>query len=103
MTSTASETGSEPIFTVSDDPDSGRFTLRRDGEVVGYADYRAQDNAVVIPHVETLAQHRGQGYAARLMDGLLDIVRSDGRLVVPLCSFAAGHMRDNHQFDDLLK
>ncbi|MGI9596147.1 MAG: GNAT family N-acetyltransferase [Acidimicrobiales bacterium] len=93
---------SEQVFTVVDDGADGRFVLRRDGETVGFAVYRRQDDAVVIPHVETLVQHRGQGYGARLMDGLLDIVRADGHRVVPLCPFAAAHIADNDRFQDLL-
>ncbi len=90
-------------FTVTDEPDRGRFELHRDDELVGFASYQDHDGAVVIPHVETLAKHRGQGYGARLMDGLLDIVRADGRRVVPLCPFAAGHIRDDERHHDLLK
>ena len=93
----------EGDFAVTEDVDGGRFLLHRRGDVVGFAEYHQQDDTVVIPHVETLIQHRGQGYGARLMDGLLDIVRADGRRVVPLCGFAAGHIRDNPKFGDLLK
>jgi len=55
-----------------------------------------------VPHVETFPEHRGQGYAARLMEGLLSIIRADGRTITPLCPFAAGHVRDNEQHHDLL-
>ncbi len=90
-------------FTVTEDVDGGRFLLHRDGELVGYAEYHHHDGSVVVPHVETLIQHRGQGYGAKLMDGLLDIVRSDDRRVTPLCGFAAGHIRDNPRLHDLLR
>ena len=91
-----------PRFTVADDRDHSRFTLSRDGEVVGFADYHERDGALVIPHVETLVQHRGQGYAGRLMEGLLGIVRQRGQLVVPVCPFAAAHIRDDARHHDLL-
>lgn len=99
--------GSQPTdggsgFTVVDEAEHGRFTMQHDGETVGFANYQAHDGVVVIPHVETVARYRGRGYGARLMDGVLDILRADGRRVRPLCSFAAGHIRDNPQHHDLL-
>ena len=82
-------------FEVIENTDHHRFELLRDGELVGFADYRTQGDVVLVPHVETLAQHRGNGFGARLVDGLLAIIASDGRRITPLCSFARTHIRDN--------
>jgi len=79
-----------------------RFELLKNGEVVSFATYRQRENDVVVPHVETAPQHRGNGYAAELMDGLLAILRADGRTITPLCPFAAQHIRDNPHHQDLL-
>lgn len=86
---------SDPSFSVIEKPEHGRFELLRDDNLVGFASYQLQGDSVVVPHVETLPEYRGQGYAARLMEGLLDIIEADGRGIVPHCSFAAGHVRDN--------
>lgn len=80
----------------------GRFELSRRGEIVSFADYRERDGVVIVPHVETVRHHRGNGYAAELIEGLLAIVRSDGRRVLPLCPFAADHIRANPQHHDLV-
>ncbi len=92
----------EPGFEVVENAEEGRFELRRDGALVGFASYRQQGETVIVPHVETFPEHRGQGYAARLMEGLLAQLRSSGRTITPLCPFAAGHVRDNPQHHDLL-
>ena len=89
-------------FEVTDATDSGRFELRRAGELVGYATYRRRADAVVVPHVETVAQYRGQGYASRLMAGMIEILRRDGRTIVPHCSFAAGYLRDHPDDADVV-
>ena len=89
-------------FEVHDDPDAGRFELRRDGELVSYAVYENRDGVVVVPHVETIARHRGNGYGARLMEGLLSIIRADQRRITPLCSFAASHIDEHPEHHDLL-
>ena len=87
---------------VVENPHLGRFELLKHGQVVSFASYTDRGGSVVVPHVETAPDHRGNGYAAQLMDGLLAILREDGRTIVPLCPFAAGHMRDNEQHHDLL-
>ena len=91
-----------PSFEVVENSDDGRFELQRDGEIVSIADFTDRNGTVVIPHVGTAPAHRGQGYAGRLMDGTLDLIRSSGRSVVPLCPFAAQHIRDNPEYQDLL-
>ncbi len=89
-------------FLVTDKPEANRFEMTNDGELVGFADYRQRGTTIVMPHVETLVQHRGQGYGARLMDGLLEIIRADGRRIEPLCPFAAGHIDNDPALHDLL-
>lgn len=79
-----------------------RFELLRNGEVVSFATYRSRDGSIIVPHVETAIEHRGNDFAAELMEGLLSILRKDGRTIAPLCSFAAQHIRDNPQHHDLL-
>lgn len=88
--------------TVIDNTEASRFELRRGADLLSFADYRSRDGAIVVPHVETDPAFRGQGNAARLMDGLLEIIRADGRTIVPLCPFAAAHIRDDPEHQDLL-
>lgn len=102
MTNTAETSDAGPSFEVVDDPEAGRYELRRDGTTVGLASYRRQGDQVVVPHVETFPEHRGQGYAARLMDGVLEQIRAAGHSIVPLCPFAASHIRDNPEHHDLV-
>ena len=96
--------------TVVENIEANRFELQRDGEVVSFATFRtspAADDAdtaenVVVPHVETAPQYRGNGYAAELMEGMLDLLRESSRTITPLCPFAAGHIRENPQHHDLV-
>ena len=80
----------------------GRFELLRNGEVISFATYSEQAGAIVVPHVETRPEWRGNGHAAELMEGILAIIRADGRKITPLCPFAAAHIRDNQHHHDLL-
>jgi len=87
---------------VAEDVDASRFELKRNGEVLSFATYRAHDANLIVPHVETAPQHQGNGYAAQLMEGLLATIRSSGRTITPLCPFAASHIRSNPQHRDLV-
>ena len=89
-------------MTVTEDAEASRFELRQDGELLSFADYSTRGDSIVVPHVETIMAHRGRGNAARLMDGLLALIRADGRTIVPLCPFAAAHIRDDPAHHDLL-
>ncbi len=89
-------------YEVTENIASGQFELRDGGELLSFASYSMQGDAVVVPHVETLFEHRGQGNASRLMDGLLDLIRNDGRTITPYCPFAADHVRNNAKHHDLL-
>ncbi len=79
-----------------------RFELYRDHELVGFATYQVQGNTLVVPHVETFPEHRGQGFAGSLMEGILAILRVDGRRITPVCPFAASHIQANPHHHDLV-
>ena len=106
MTRATESTDRDPddgrIFDVVEDRDRSRFVLRRDGMVVSFATYVERDGSVVVPHVETLLEHRGQGYADRLLEGMLAQLRASDRTIVALCSYAAGYLRANPQHHDLV-
>jgi len=86
---------------VVDNPARSRFELEEAGQVA-FADYRRRKSVLVIPHVEAPASLRGSGTAARLMEGLLAIVRERGEKIVPTCSYAATYMRQHKEHQDLL-
>jgi len=79
-----------------------RYELRLDDNLVSFADFQARDDMIVVPYVETLQEHRGNGYAAHLMSGLLDDVRAQGERIEPVCSFAREYIRDRPEHHDLL-
>ncbi len=88
--------------TIVDAPDRNRFELIIAGDRVGLADYSISGDVVTVPHVETDPIHRGKGFAAALMEGVLDSIRSNGRTIRPLCPYAAQYMRDRPETHDLI-
>ncbi len=91
---------------VVDNTEQNRFELRAseagDAEVLSFADYTVRDSSLVVPHVETAPAHRGNGFAAELMGGVVTNLRSTSRTIAPLCPFAAAYLRDRPETHDLL-
>lgn len=92
----------EPRFLVTRDDDRRRYELRADGEVVGHADTVTNGAVVTVPHVETAPPHRGKGYAAMLMAGVVDDLRSRGQLIDPVCPYARSYVLGRPDLHDLL-
>jgi predicted GNAT family acetyltransferase len=86
---------------VIDNTARSRFELIESGHVA-FANYQRRDSVLVIPHVEAPLPLRGTGTAARLMEGVLAIVRERGEKVVPTCSYAAAYMRRHKEHQDLI-
>lgn len=91
-----------PDLTVVDDAASSRFTLFLGREVVAFADYSLDGTVVTVPYVETDAAHRGRGLAAVLMDGMVESIRTNGRTIRPICSYAASYLRERPETHDLV-
>ena len=90
-----------PLPVVTDSPADSRYELRIGDELVSLADYRLSGKVVTVPHVETTRSREGNGYAAMLMDGLIDDLRARGLTIRPTCPFAAAYMRDRPDTHDL--
>ena len=87
---------------VVDVPRASRFELMLGTERVGLADYSVVGDVMTVPHVETDPAHRGRGFAAILMDGVIDSLRAKGQTIHPVCPYAAAYMRRRPETSDLI-
>ncbi len=69
-----------------------RYELSVEGHLA-IADYRLEGNNLVITHVETPPQLRGQGVAAKVMAGVVEDAKTRGLTIVPVCSYAVAYMK----------
>jgi predicted GNAT family acetyltransferase len=86
---------------VTDNTARSQHELPVEGQTV-FARYRRNDGVVAILHVESPVALRGTGAAGRLMQGIVDLARSRGEKLVPLCSYAAAWMKRHPETADLL-
>jgi hypothetical protein len=88
--------------TVRDVPERSRYEIERDGELVGFADYRRAGDVVAMPHVEVRPDLRGGAIGSELVRAALDDVRSRGLHVRPLCPFVVSFVRRHPEYRDLV-
>jgi predicted GNAT family acetyltransferase len=86
---------------VRDNPERRRYELVVDDRIVSIADYSLQGDVLVVPHVETHPELRGQGNADRLMRGMLDDLRARELRIRPVCPYAAAFLRAHPADADL--
>lgn len=67
-----------------------------------FADYRDRGGVRAITHVETPAEGRNQGRAARLLDAVVADARCRGLKLRPLCSYAVAYFRRHADAADVL-
>lgn len=87
---------------VVDVPDRGRFELRVDGELAGFAEYRLRPGRIVFTHTEVDDRFQGRGLAARLARAVLDSARERGLRVTPLCPYIARYIRRHPEYVPLV-
>lgn len=80
-----------------------RYEARIDGELVGFAAYRASPRQVIFTHTEVFPDWQGQGVASALARAALEDIQSDGqRRVVPLCPYIKGWIDRHREFQPLV-
>jgi predicted GNAT family acetyltransferase len=85
---------------VRDNKALSRFELDVEG-ATAFANYRLTPSALIITHTETPRALRGRGIASELVQGALELIRSDGLKVVAGCGFVVDYLHKHPEFADL--
>jgi uncharacterized protein len=88
---------------ITDNAGEGRYEIRVDGGLAGFAEYERRDGAVVFTHTEVDPAFEGRGIGGALARGALDDVRAKGDPVVPLCPFIKKWIGKHPDYQDLVK
>jgi len=90
------------VITIENRPDLGRYQLLVDGEVAGYAAYERSGAHLMFMHTQVEDRFAGRGLGNSLMAGVLDEVRSEGKLVLPYCPFMRSFIARSPEYTDLV-
>ena len=94
--------GAEAMIAVADDAERERYEVRVDGELAGFAQYRAKPGLIAFTHTEIADRFEGQGLAGKLIAFALDDARERGREVLPFCPFVNGYIQRHREYLDLV-
>ena len=82
----------------------GSFFIEKDGRKIAEMVYvMAGDKSMIIEHTEVDESLRGQNVGKKLLATLVDYVRSNHILVVPLCPFAKATFKKVREWQDVLQ
>ncbi len=88
---------------VRKDPGNNRYVIERDGEVIGFTEYRLQDRSIVFIHTEVDTSRREHGLPSGLVQSALDDVRDNTDLrVVAQCPYVAHWVSEHPDYQTLL-
>jgi predicted GNAT family acetyltransferase len=87
--------------TVTDNVARSRFELGADG-THGFIDYRRSGATLYLTHAEVPASLGGRGVGTRLVRDTLDLIRSRGERMVPVCPFIKAIIRRYPDYADLI-
>lgn len=94
--------GPAPAITVADNPAEQRYEVRADGELAGFAQYRAGRDQIAFTHTEVDDRFAGQGLASRLIAFALGDARERGLAVLPFCPFVRAYIQRHAEYVDLV-
>lgn len=91
-------------FQFSDEKDTERYTLTRDGVLVSVLDYRDDGRTVAMTRAFTIPTYRGHGYAAMIVEHAVAEVEARGdRQIDPVCWYVGDWFEAHPEKKHLLR
>jgi uncharacterized protein len=87
---------------VADATERDRYELSIDGQVVGFATYRARPGLIAFVHTKVAERLQGRGLADRLIRFALEDARARGLAVLPFCPFVKAFIERHREFETLV-
>ncbi|MBP6020759.1 MAG: N-acetyltransferase [Burkholderiaceae bacterium] len=73
-----------------------------EGSALSVLDYRLEGDVLSLTHTEVPPALAGRGIAADLTKFALDMARTNGWRVQPLCSYTVAYLRRHPEYQDLV-
>jgi uncharacterized protein len=92
----------EPSIAIGDNAEDQRYEIRVDGELAGFAPYKARAGQIALNHTEVDDRFEGRGLASKLIAFALDDARERGLAVLPFCPFVKAYIQRHPEYVDLV-
>jgi uncharacterized protein len=90
------------VISVVNSPELGRYQIRLDGEVAGFAAYEVEGPHIAFMHTEIDERFARRGLGLGLAAQALDDVRAEGATVLPYCPFIRSFIASHPAYVDLV-
>ncbi|MCB1417918.1 MAG: N-acetyltransferase [Notoacmeibacter sp.] len=85
-----------------DGPAGGRLFMESGGSEAELTWRNGPEGRYLVTHTYTPPAMRGQGVALKLVEHMVEIARSEGRGIVPLCGYVAAQARNRPDWADVM-
>ena len=89
-------------FVITDNSELGIYEAARGGRTAAGLVYSKVGSRVILLATSVLPEFRGRGVAARLIGGVLDELRRQGKTATATCPFTAAFVNTHPQYADVL-
>lgn len=100
----SSATGETDVGEVSitDNKEAGAYELEVNGQTAAGLVYQEAGTRVTLLATSVFPEFRGKGAAAKLLGGVLNMLRAEGRTVTLTCPFAAAFVHSHPEYADVV-
>ena len=79
-----------------------RSVALNNGDIIGYCQYKEQDNVWSITHTVVKQEFGGRGIAKRLVLAVIEVARKNNKKINPICSYAKKMIESSDEYKDVL-
>ena len=100
----SSTTGASDVESVSitDNKETGAYELEVEGQVAAGLLYSETGTRVTLLATSVYPEFRGKGNAGKLLGGVLEMLRAEGRTATLTCSFATAFVQSHPEYSDVV-
>ena len=79
-----------------------RSIALNEGNIIGYCQYKEENNIWSITHTVVKQEFGGRGIAKRLVLAIIEEARKQNKKINPICSYAKKMMESSDEYKDVL-
>lgn len=79
-----------------------RSIALNEGNIIGYCQYKEENNIWSITHTVVKQEFGGRGIAKRLVLSVIEEARKQNKKINPICSYAKKMMESSDEYKDVL-
>ena len=80
-----------------------RSVALNEGNIIGYCQYKEENNVWSITHTVVKQEFGGRGIAKRLVLAVIEEARNQNKKINPICSYAKKMMESSDEYKDIIQ